>query len=494
MVSTKAVARHKTALQRYRVSKPVSLALAAGLITRGISVLDYGCGRGGDLRYLRSRRIRAEGWDPHYRPDGRLAPADVVNLSYVLNVIDDLSERAQALRHAYQLAKQLLIIGVRIDRFDGEEYGDGILTGNGTFQKIYTQDEFRRYLESILEVAPVVAAPGIAYVFKADEAKASYLASQAFSRRLEYRIDLLGEFAKSSAARRFVRLATTLGRMPLPEECRGYEKLVELFGPRERIERLTLRRVDRTAFEGAREERRADILTYLAMLRLEGLRPPPVNALPPGVREDVRALWGSYAALVGDADRFLFSIGQPEIVKATALKAGIGKLLPQDLYVHRSAVEELPTVLRVIVFAATRIIGTVDYDIAKISLDGRAVSFLSYREFDDDPHPCLLRSVRVYLPRATYSVRNYSDSQNPPILHRKDAFVMPSYSHYAKFRGLTVAEEEFGLLSEANIGYRDEWEAMLRNRGVELNGHRLSDKKLGSVEHTMLELDASTGP
>src|SRR5262245_19610524 len=78
------VPRHKTAMRRCGVSKPVSLALADGLIRRGLSVLDYGCGRGGDLQYLRSRRVRAMGWDPYFRPNGKLEPADVVNLSYVL--------------------------------------------------------------------------------------------------------------------------------------------------------------------------------------------------------------------------------------------------------------------------------------------------------------------------------------------------------------------------------------------------------------------------
>ena len=216
MTSTHSVPRHKTAIRRYTASKPMSLALTDGVVRRGVSVLDYGCGRGADLRYLQSRRIKAEGWDPHFRPEGRVAPADVVNLSYVLNVIEDPSERAQALTRAYQLAKRLLIVGVRIDRFDGEEFGDGLITANGTFQKIYAQAEFGKYLESVLRVSPIVAAPGIAYVFKEDEAKASYLASRAFSRRLEYRVDLLSEFSKSSMAKRFVKLATMLGRMPLP--------------------------------------------------------------------------------------------------------------------------------------------------------------------------------------------------------------------------------------------------------------------------------------
>ena len=400
-----------------------------------------------------------------------MVPADVVSLSYVLNVIEDPAERTEALKRAYSLAKSLLVVGVRIDRFEGEEFGDGLLTGNGTFQKIYTQTELREYLEAVLGILPIVAAPGIVYVFKDDEAKASYLAGRAFARRLDYRIDLLTEFAKNSVAKRFVLLATKLGRIPLAEEYRGYNILLETFGPRPRLERLTLHSIDRIAFAGSRESRRSDILTYLAMLRLEGLRPPPLSVLPGSVRQDVKAFWGSYATAIAEADRFLFSLGQPEAVRASAMSTRVGKILPEDLYVHRSAVEELPTLLQVIVFAATRVVGALDYDVAKVSLDGRAVSFLIYRDFDDDPHPSLLRSVRVYLPRATYSIRDYEESQNPPILHRKETLVAPDYPHYSTFRALTAAEEALELLSEPNIGRREEWRQLLQTRRIQLRGH-----------------------
>jgi hypothetical protein len=46
-------------------------------------------------------------------------------------------------------------------------------------------------------------------------------------------------------------------------------------GPRSALNGSPLHRIDRAAYEGSRVERQADIVTYLAMLRLEGLRPPP---------------------------------------------------------------------------------------------------------------------------------------------------------------------------------------------------------------------------
>ena len=49
------------------------------------------------------------GWDPTFRPDAPLHEADVVNLGYVINVIEDTQERAATLRHAWALAQQVLL-------------------------------------------------------------------------------------------------------------------------------------------------------------------------------------------------------------------------------------------------------------------------------------------------------------------------------------------------------------------------------------------------
>ncbi len=373
------IPRHRTAIRRYAVSRPIALGLADGLINRQSTVFDYGCGHGGDVRFLRARGIKTGGWDPHYWPNTELREADVVNLGYVINVIEDPRERAEALRQAYRLARLLLIVAVRVDReLEAVEcFCDGFLTGLGTFQRIYVQAEFKEYLRSTLGILPLMAAPGIAYVFKTDDAKVRYLANRAFSGRPEHQLELIEKFSRDPIAKRYVRLAVKLGRVPLPEEFPEHERLQQAFGSRERVERLLWRHVDQGAFEVSRAERRADILTYVAMLRLEGLQPPPFGLLPAAVRGDLRAFWGSYGTAVREGERFLFSMGEPSAVAAAAGAARVGKLLPQDVYIHRSSEHQLPTLLRVIQFAASRIVGLFDYDLVKISIDGLAVSFLA---------------------------------------------------------------------------------------------------------------------
>jgi DNA phosphorothioation-associated putative methyltransferase len=182
------VRRSRTAIRRYRCSKPVAIAITDGVVSPKTTLFDYGCGHGGDVRYLSGRGIRASGWDPHFNNKQKLRTADVVNLGYVLNVIEDSVERRHTLLHAYQLAKSALVVSVRVDRAleEATEFADGLLTGAGTFQKIYSPSEFRDYLASSLPRRPYLVAPGIAYIFKDDEVEARYLATRAFTSRLEF--------------------------------------------------------------------------------------------------------------------------------------------------------------------------------------------------------------------------------------------------------------------------------------------------------------------
>jgi hypothetical protein len=87
----------------------------------------------------------------------------VVNLGNVLNVIEDPEERAATLRQAWQLCRRLLVASAQV-LMAGRgktpvEFGDGVLTGRGTFQKFFEQDELKGYLEGQLDTEAVPAAP-----------------------------------------------------------------------------------------------------------------------------------------------------------------------------------------------------------------------------------------------------------------------------------------------------------------------------------------------
>jgi DNA phosphorothioation-associated putative methyltransferase len=451
------------------------LAIADGLVTKSDSFFDYGCGHGGDIRYLKRAKIEADGWDPFHRPNSTIRPAEVINLGYVLNVIEDPKERVDTLQRAFKLARKLLIVSVRVEQeLAGiAEFGDGVITSKGTFQKIYTQSEFKEFVATTLDRSVHVAGLGILYVFADSEAESNFVAAQAFSRRMAYQTELIQEFARDRTGKKIVLLANSLGRVPLPSEFTSYATLVERFGSPDRIARLTLAKIDPAAFAGSKAQKREDMLTYIAMSRLQGLKLPPLRALPPAIQADIKSIWNDYRSAQADGEQFLFSIGQPETVREAFSSVKFGKLVFDDLYLHRSSEDDLPALLRIIIFAGKQIVGDIGYNVIKMSTDGRKISFLYYSNFDIDPHPALQFGARVYLPKAEYQIKDFSSSINPPILHRKDCFVAPTYPYYQMFRDLSEAEDRAGLLSRPGIGFQKQWNDFLAVNGFKLEGHSL---------------------
>ena len=142
----------------------MTLAVDDGLIQADRSFFDYGCGRGADVAGLSSLGVKAAGWDPVHWPAGTKMPADVVNLGYVVNVIEQPAERAQVLEEAWQLSRQTLIVAARLD-WDVKSsqtmaFGDGVITSRGTFQKFFTHEELQEWIQSTLATEADAAGPG----------------------------------------------------------------------------------------------------------------------------------------------------------------------------------------------------------------------------------------------------------------------------------------------------------------------------------------------
>src|SRR5262249_37633598 len=108
------IPRHKTATRRGDFSRPVKYPLRDGLVRRGLTFFDSRSGRGEDLELLAAGGISCTGWDPAYRPDAPRQEADVVNLGYVLNVIENTEERASSLRNAWALCRQVLAVAAQV--------------------------------------------------------------------------------------------------------------------------------------------------------------------------------------------------------------------------------------------------------------------------------------------------------------------------------------------------------------------------------------------
>src|SRR5262245_11377604 len=120
-------------MARTDLSRPVALALQDQVLTDGMSVFDYGCGRGGDVERLVTLGFEASGWDPVHAPVTDQQSAEFVNLGYVINVIEQPRERVEALQAAWKLARKVLVIAARPEWEErsvsfAHPKGDGIVT------------------------------------------------------------------------------------------------------------------------------------------------------------------------------------------------------------------------------------------------------------------------------------------------------------------------------------------------------------------------------
>src|SRR6266702_3830899 len=187
------------------------------------------------------------------------------------------------------------------------------------------------------------------------------------------------------------------------------------------------------------------MLVYMALARfgkplvVAGLsRPLRASQLPCALRADIRAFFGTYAKACRQADELLFRAGDASAIDEACRGSPIGKLLPDDLYVHKSAVNALGPLLRVYEGFGRTYLGEVEgANLIKIHRRSGKISYLVYPDFESDPHPALLRCIRLSLRTRELCCYDYAGSDNPPILHRKETFLTPDHPLYTKFARLT---------------------------------------------------------
>lgn len=445
----------------------------------GATFFDYGCGHGADVKMIAERGYASGGWDPFYFPDGEMAAADVVNIGYVINVIENEEERRAALLRAWSLAKEVLIVAAQA--LIGEPgkgrlaYNDGLITNRNTFQKYYEQQELKSYIDSVLDADAAPAGLGVYFVFR-DEAqaqafRASRFRSRAVTPRVRIPVKSFDDYRELLEP--LMRFISERGRLPVSGEAPNEDAILSEFRSVARAFAVIRRATDGAEWDKIIERRRQDMLVYIALGRFG--RRPKFAALPFAIQQDIKAFFGNYARACETADALLFSLGQPGVIAEACRASRIGKFVAGALYAHVSALDALDPPLRLYEGCASRAFGRLDEaTIVKFRADKPKISYLHYPDFDIDPHPALRSSMQADLQGLYVGYRDYSEAANPPILHRKETFVTPDYPLYQKFARLTAQQEKWGLLDDVTtIGTRDGWNGRLLERGVELRGHRL---------------------
>lgn len=481
-LNTPRIERHKAAIARNNFSRPVRLALEAGLFSSGTTFFDYGCGYGGDITRIAQQGYTSAGWDPYYSPDNPRTPADVVNLGYVINVIEDPAERRAALLNAWELTRKVLIVAAQVLINHGSKgqvaYGDGVITNRNTFQKYYEQEELKIYIDQVLGVDAIPVALGIYFVFR-DEASVQIFRQERFrsrattprvrtgSKRFEDYQELLAPL---------MAFMTERGRLPVKGELPQSDLIAE-FGTFRRAFQVILQATDPQEWEAIAEKRRQDLLVYLALSQFS--RRPKLGDLAPIVQEDIKALFGTYKQACAIADRMLFSLSDPDTIANCCQNSGVGKKLPNSLLIHVSAMEALDPLLRLYEGCASRTIGRLEGATAlKFHTKTPKISYFFYPDFDTDPHPALYTSMQIDLRDLHVSYRDYDTDDDPPVLHQKDALLSPDYPLYEKFAKLSRQEEDWGLLDDFHtISHRQGWLRCLEEHCATLQGHRVVWRK-----------------
>ena len=395
-------------------------------------MFDYGCGRGDDLRLLAEMNIPASGWDPVFRTGTRPQPADIVNLGFVLNVIEDAEERHETLTAAYALARRALIVSVMLG-YEGKReqfsaYQDGVRTQRNTFQKYYAQDEFRQYVESTLNANAVPIAAGICLVFRSPVDEQLFLLARQQVRR-EWRLlrrevndeavaALIDEHREQIDA--YWLRALELGRPATPDECPEAQSLIRLVGSWRRVHEWVGRFFSPEELEAAAIGRQEDLLVYFALGHFG--RRKPYKALPERLQRDVQFFFGSITKARSAGKRALFAAGDNARLEEAAVfsheELGIGKLNERhDLTLHQSVLGECLPLVRIYVGCALQLFGEAgSVDLIKVHLESDKVTFLVYDDFDGSGPPKLVERIKVDLPGLRVDFFDYVGETTPPSL------------------------------------------------------------------------------
>ncbi len=514
-------ARHLTALVRYGFSAPVQTLARYGFLDGSNTLFDYGCGRGNDVRGLVENGITASGWDPYHAPDNPIASADIVNLGFVVNVIEDFDERLDALTRAFSLAERLLVVSVMLSNQNdvpGQRFRDGVMTRRGTFQKYYTQAEIKAFLEAALDEEPIPVAPGVLYVFRDKDAEQCFLVDRYRSRRnllrspaapareqvtrpRHDRADERYQTYREPLERLWERWVT-LGRAPDKTEVEDLISLTEGFGTLGKALRFIERRGDRDLgeVERSRDARIADLEVYFALNQFE--RRKPYKHLERGLQRDIKEFFGDYRGAQSEGFALLTRIADVEGIEQAcrhAAEHGLGWLELRDavsppaaevdlqrqehdvpesgksLQLHASLVEQLPPLLRIYVGCAAVLYG--DYrnaDLVKIHIGSGKVSLIRYDDFEGKALPRMIERVKIKLREQDIDYFAYEEDYEPPFLYHKSRYINEEFPNYPEQVVFEKALEGLGLFDLSGYGPRpDELLKTLANNRLAVNGFEL---------------------
>ncbi|MGO3407694.1 DNA phosphorothioation-associated putative methyltransferase [Marinomonas sp.] len=450
----KEIDRHLTAIVRHELSAPLKTLAKNGFLNGDYSIFDYGCGRGDDLRELEAHGIDVLGWDLNYRPDADKVISDIVNIGFVINVIEDRDERIEALLGAWELSQKLLVVSAMLGNeslvSQFQSYKDGVITSRNTFQKYYTQAELKTFIEMSVDESAIAVAPGIYYIFKDKQLEQHFLQNR-HKRAYKWQHLTAPEPVNEEQARilftqhqqlfeSFWLTCLTLGRCPANNEFAQSDKIKEVIGSNKKALKLVLKWFEEDELKTAEAMRKEDLSLYFALAMFEKRK--PYTQQPEDLKRDIKAFFDTYKIAQHQATELLFKIADSALIESLCLEAEkilpAGKIdvengQPHALTLHKDFITLLPLVLRVYIGAALQMYGELDdIQLIKIHILSGKVTLLGYEGFYDSPLPQLKERVKIKMSEQDVDFFDYVVEEKRPLLLNKIDYIDDTFEDYKK--------------------------------------------------------------
>ncbi len=500
--SSSQVQRHLTALSRKFLSAPVQALLRHRVLREGRTFFDYGCGKGDDLRGLTSLGYDASGWDPHFQNDSERVPAAVVNLGFVINVIESLEERIEALQGAYALTQGALSVAAMLwssANARGRPLSDGYLTSRGTFQRYYTQAQLQSFIENVLDEQAFAVGPGVFFVFRDRFMEQAFLVGKQTDgmraprllaeRAVSIRAILVRvpkpprtprppeDPARHAMVERVWKLALELGRWPEAEECAEAEGATALFTSWPRLLRAAMQMGEGALLEASATTRADEMRAFFAVQAFSRRR--GFRELEPRLRRDVKAFFGSLSVAEAEGRRLLQQCAEVSQIHAACIRAaarGLGYLkADHSLQLHSSLIPQLDEILKVYIACATQLYGDVrSADLVKIHIQSGKVTLMRFDDFVGSPLPRLIERVKVKLRDQDMDVFEYNDQFTPPLLYFKSRYINEEFPGFPEQTAFDEQIEQLKIIaSEEHPPTEAEFLQHLRQMRREIRGMSL---------------------
>ena len=435
------IERHKTAIDRNQLSRPMQILAQHDYLNGDWSIFDYGCGKGDDMRELEAHGININSWDPIYSPANEKIKSDIVNLGFVLNVIENRKERTETLIDAWKHANTLLVISVMVA---GESlirqftpYKDGVVTSRNTFQKYYTQAEIREYIESTINENVVAVGQGIFITFKDKIEEQNFLLERQKikrdwlhkteriiqTREVKLKKDVINK--NLALFKDFWETSLELGRIPANNEFEFSDQIRRITGSHIKAHTALQKHFGGGLFNEAQTKRKEDLLLYFALGKF-GKRKPQ-NNMPDGLKRDIKAFFNSYNEAIEEAREILFSVGNSEIIYDACARAyeiiKCGNIEDNHSFTfHKDYLNDLPLELRIYIGCATQLYGDIEnFELIKAHIRSGKVSLMRYDNWDKEI-PMLLERIKIKMREQEVDFFDYTGKFEPESLVDKSIY------------------------------------------------------------------------